>query len=156
MTIELYYKPNKRGGARISITDSMPESVKEAQRSVAAAQGLLPVSNLSERPAPTPFGVYREVLSPVTDQYGGVIGYSQSWTFMPSRVHLSQAKLVADKVIAPLVETLAPLITQDPDLSAWWANDMTYVRGSVMAQKAMTALGMTQEQIEEIALRCRG
>ena len=27
---------------------------------------------------------------------------------------------------------------------------------SVMAQKAMTALGMTQEQIEEIALRCRG
>lgn len=154
--MELYYKPNKRGGARVSITDAMPESVKEAQRSVAAAQGLLPVSNLSERPAPTPFGVYREKLSPVTDQYGGVVGYSQSWEFRPNRIRLSQVKLVADKAIAPLVETLAPLITQDPDLSAWWANDMTYVRGSAMAQKAMATLGMTQEQVEEIALRCRG
>lgn len=154
--MELYYKPNKRGGARITITDDMPEEVKTAQRAIATAQGLLPVSNVTPRPEPTRFGMYREEFKPVTDEYGGVVGYSQSWVFLPVRVRLSQAKLVADPAIAPMVATLAPMLQQDEKLASWWANDMTYVRGSEMAQKAMEVFGMTQEQIEQIALRCRG
>lgn len=154
--MELYYKPNRRGGARITITDDMPEEVKSAQRSIATAQGLLPVSNVSPKPAYTPFGTYRERLLPVTDEYGGVTGYSQSWTFMPARIHLSQAKLISDPDIAPLIATLAPMLQQDAQLASWWANDMTYVRGSEMAAKAMEVFGMTEEQVEQIALRCRG
>ena len=153
--MELYYKPNKRGGARVTITDDMPDAVKTAQRAIAAQQGMLPVSNVAPRPQATPFGVYAEKLLPVTDEYGGITGYSQSWVFAPVRVHLSQAKLISDEAIAPLLETLAPALSQDPELVAWWANDMTYVRGSAMAQKAMTAFGMTQEQLEAVALRCR-
>ena len=154
--MELYYKPNKRGGARITVTDDMPDEVKAAQRAIAATQGLLPVSNVMPRPAATPFGVYAERMLPVTDEYGGVTGYSQSWVFSPTRIHLSQSRLVADPAIAPLVATLAPMLQQDEKLASWWANDMTYVRGSEMAQKAMEVFGMTQEQVEAIVLRCRG
>ena len=153
--MELYYKPNNRGGARIVITNEMSQVVKDAQREIATAQGLLPVSNVSAKPAATPFGQYTERLLPTTDEYGNVTGYVQSWDFHPARIRLSQEKILTDETIAPLVPGLIQAFSSDEQLSKWWSNDMTYVRGSEMAQRAMEVLNLTQEQLEQIALRCR-
>ena len=153
--MELYYKPNNRGGARITITDEMTDEAKAAQRAIAAAQGLLPVSNATPKPAPGPFGTYIEKMSPVTDEYGGIVGYSQSWEFHATRIRLSQEKILTSETIAPILPQLIQAFSSDEQLAGWWANDMTYVRGSAMAQRAMQVLGLTQEQLEQLALRCR-
>ncbi len=153
--MELYYKPNRRGGARIDITDGMPEEAKAAQRAVAASQGLLPVANLAPRPEPTPFGIWRERILPVTDEYGGVAGYSQSWEFRPVPVRLSQGRVMADEAVAPVLGQLAKALAGNPELAAWWAGECVYLRGSEKAALLMEALGMDEAAFEALALRCR-
>ena len=154
--MELYYKPNNRGGARIEIPDDAPKAFADAQRAIASSQGLLPVSNWTPRPKGDMFEmVVGERFLPVTDEYGGVTGYSHAWEIRPRRIKLSQAKLMADKDIAPILQTLAPAVAENPSLSAWWANDMTYVRGSEMANLAMQTLGISRDKLEEIVIRCK-
>ena len=153
--MEIYYKPNNRGGARIEIDDSLTDEAVAAQRAVVASQGLLPVSNVSPRPKPTPFGVWHERIVPVTDEYGGVTGYSQSWEFRPLPIRLSQGRLMADEAMAPCLPRLAAALSEDDGLAAWWAGECVYMRGSETAARLLEAIGMDEASFEPVALRRR-
>ena len=153
--MEIYYKPNNRGGARVTIDDAMSEDAAATQRAVAAAQGLLPVANVAPRPKPTPFGIWHERILPVTDEYGGVTGYSQSWEFRPVPVRLDQGRLMADEAVAPVLDRFAKALADNQPLAAWWAGECVYLRGSEKASLLLEALGMDEAAFEAVALRCR-
>lgn len=151
---ELYYKPapnNMGPGATLAVTDDMIQEVADAQRAMAAAQGYLPVTNYTPAPElPGFFGLYQPTYARTNDGEGYLI----TWTFRARPVRLSQAKILADEAIAPLLPTLAPALAQDEQLAKWWTSNMTYLRGSPMAARAMEVLNVTQEQLEAIARRC--
>lgn len=154
--MELYYKPNGRGGARVCIPDGSVPEVVAAQREIAASQGLLPV-RVAEggRPSSDRFGYYAERFVPVTDEAGGTVGYAQRFDYHAVPVRLSQEKLLAHPMIAPRLAGLAPAVAGDAELASWWSGNLTYVRGSAMALKAMAVLGVSQDELERVVLECR-
>ena len=154
--MEMYYKPNGRAGSRIVITDDMPAELQAVQRTIAAASGMLSVSGYSDRPAPSRFGIYTEKFTPVADGNGVVTGYTHSWEFRPFRIPLSQEKILTDETVAPILVQLIEQFSGDPELVSWWTSDCAYVRGSAIAARAMQILGLTQEELEAVVLRCRG
>lgn len=155
--MELYFKPNAAGGgSRILITDGMSDQMKEAQRAVAKAAGMLPVEGYEARPAPCLFGAYAEKILPVTDRKGEVVSYAHSWVFTPFRLRLSQEKLIADPVVAPSLPKLVEECACDPGLAAWWTGTPTYTRGSAIAERVIGALGLDEARFESAVLRCRG
>lgn len=153
--MEMYYKPGARGGSRVCIPDGSAPEVVAAQREIAAAQGLLPVRAAGERPAGGRFGIYNERFAPVTDESGTTVAYAQRWEFHAFPVRLSQEKLLAHPAIAPRLAELAPSVAGDAELAAWWSGNLTYVRGSAMALKAMAVLGISQDELERVVLECR-
>jgi len=153
--MEIYYKLNSRGGARVTIADTMAEEAKEAQRAVAVAQGLLPVANVQPRPAATPFGIWHERLLPAADEYGYVMGYTQRWEFRPLPIRISQEKFLADETVAKALKKFLKALQADASLAAWWANDTSYVRGSETADLLVKALGLAAEEVEAAVIRSR-
>lgn len=153
--MELYYKPSAMRGSRIIIPDNATEDVINAQRKMAADLGLLPVRNYTERPAHD-FFVYPPVerFEVVKDDLGNDIAYNHSWVTKARVVRLSQEKILADAAIAPLLPALSAAMAGNAILANWWASNLSYVRGSQVAQVAMETLGLTQEQLESLAKRC--
>lgn len=153
--MELYYKPSAMRGARIVIPDNATEDVITAQRKMAADLGLLPVLNYTKRPAHD-FFVYPPVerFEAVKDDLGNDIAYNHSWVTKARVIKLSQEKILADAMIAPLLPRLSAAMASNAVLANWWASNLSYVRGSHVARVAMETLGLTQEQLESLAKRC--
>ena len=122
--------------------------VAEAQIAVLVAQGWLPLRE-AERPQDTPFLIWSDAYA-VTD--GEVI---QTWWSAPLVIRLDREKLIGAATAGGWLDGAIAYFEADPTAQDWWANNMTYVEGSPMAEAAMAALGLTLEQAHALVLQCR-
>lgn len=122
--------------------------VAEAQAAVLAAQGWMPVRE-AERPADSAFLIWSDDYA---EEGGGV---TQSWWSAPRVIRLDREKLIGAAAAGGWLNAAIAYFEADQAAQDWWANNMTYVEGSPMAQAAMAALGLTLEQAHALVLQCK-
>lgn len=126
------------------------ETLRIRHQSLLAQQGYLPVLNYKEPRTQMPFAY-------VTEKFEAVDGGArQTIVETPRKVRVSQEKLLRHPAIQARLGDLMEALVADAQLSYWWTSDLCYLRGSPMALRAMAVFGMTQEQMEQIVLACRG
>ncbi|MGN0843668.1 MAG: hypothetical protein ACI4QT_00435 [Kiritimatiellia bacterium] len=126
--------------------------MRTAQTALLTAQGFKPVSNMTDEVKnDIPFAIRKPVFRLSEDGESFTMNVQERCL----SVRLSQEKLVAHEAIAGKLPTLMSALQADAELQAWWCNSMNYVRHSSVAQKAMEAFGLTQEEMERIALECK-
>lgn len=145
---EFYY--NADSGNLVKIPGSWEKAVRAAQKELLLAQGYLPVPGYEPPVTQLPFALVSESFSV---QANGTVFCTR--TEKPLPIKLSQSKLLRNPIVHAKMDELMSALTADSDLSAWWASDMRYLRGSPVAAKAMAAFGLTREQMEQIVLSCR-
>ena len=134
------------------VPEEWNETMQSAQIAMLQSQGFKPVSNMTEEVFnDIPFALRKPVFKLSEDKESYTMTVNER--LLP--VRLSQEKLVANEFIASKLETLMGALQADKELQEWWCNSMNYVRGSSVAQKAMVAFGLSQEEMEKIALECR-
>lgn len=138
------------------ISDALPEDIKQLKLNLLESDGYLPVSESEPMPERSPFVRYVPTYVEKLNKSKDVVGYELSYVEQPIPMHLSQDKLLTNDFIKSQLDVMYGVLSNDPDLKDWWLNNMTYVRGSKVALKAMQLFGLTQPQIEEIALACKG
>jgi hypothetical protein len=133
------------------VPEEWSEEMQAAQIAMLQSQGFKPVSNMTEEVFnDIPFALRKPVFKLSEDKESYTMTVNER--LLP--VRLSQEKLVANEFIASKLETLMGALQADKELQEWWCNSMNYVRGSSVAQKAMIAFGLSQEEMEKIALEC--
>lgn len=142
-------------GATLVIPDGASAEIAAAQTAIAEAQGMKEVVDAGTKPAPSPFARYVERIVPEYSDEGDLVRWRRTWKELPMPIHLSQAKVLAHPVVSAKIESMIPALSSDARLVNWWTSSMTYVRGSEMAVLAMESLGLTEAEIEQIALECR-
>ena len=141
------------GKKLVHVPTEWNETMQSAQIAMLQSQGFKPVSNMTEEVFnDIPFALRKPIFKLSEDKESYTMTVNER--ILP--VHLSQEKLVANEVISSKLETLMSALQADKELQEWWCSSMNYVRGSLVAQKAMSAFGMTQEEMEKIALDCIG
>lgn len=149
----------KKTGNRMTVREVSPDwptELKTMQTTLLTQNGFLPVTEVGEECIPSRFGMPTKSWAEIVDGETGIVtGYSLTYGFRPNSIRLSQTKLLSVPAIASALQDLMEALQTDVELVEWWCNDMSYVRGSTIAAKAMSVFGLTQEQIETIALSCR-
>lgn len=144
---EYYY--NKTVASLVRIPSDWPDAAKTAQRTLLTGKGYKPVDMTGAKEDDLPFVRYHYDYKDDGDKY------TVESVPINRYVALSQDKLVRNQHIQSRMEDLMAALSGDSVLSSWWANDMRYLRGSPVAEKAMAVFGLTQEQMEQIVLACR-
>ena len=144
---EYYY--NKALASLVRIPFDWPDVAKTAQRTLLTGKGFKPVDMTGAKEDDLPFVRYHYDYKDDGDKY--------TVESIPVNLYvaLSQDKLVRNQHIQSRMEDLMAALSGDSELSFWWANDMRYLRGSPVAEKAMTVFGLTQEDLEQIVKECR-
>lgn len=145
--MKFYYNGRKLA----KVPSEWSEEMQNAQISLLTEQGFKPVENMEEEVTnDIPFAIRKPIFT-ITDDHSA---YYMAVHERCLPVRLSQEKLVAHEAIAAKLPTLMSALHADAELQSWWCNSMNYVRDSSVAQKAMEAFGLTQEEMEKIALEC--
>ena len=145
--MKFYYNGKKL----VKVPGEWTEEMQNAQIALLVSQGFKPVTNMTEEVTnDIPFALRKPVF---TISYDGE-SYTMNVQERLLPVRLSQEKLVANEVIAEKLPTLMGALQADEELRNWWCTSMEYLRYSPVAHKAMAAFGMTQEEMEKIALEC--
>lgn len=145
--MKFYYNGRKLA----KVPEEWSEEMKAAQIALLTAQGFKPVANMEEEVTnDIPFALRKSIYTLKDD--GSTYYMAVQERCLP--VRLSQEKLVAHEAIAEKLPTLMGALQSDAELQSWWCNSMNYVRESSVAQRAMAAFGLTQEEMEKIALEC--
>lgn len=140
----------------VVVPDGASGDVASALRAIADAKGMKEVVDAAPRPALSPFMHYVQRIVPEYGDDGDLVRYRRTWKGTAVPVHLSQAKVLANPVVAAKIADRVSELSANKGLVDWWTGNMTYVRGSDTAALAMEALGLTQNEIEQVALACRG
>lgn len=145
--MKFYYNGKKL----VKVPCEWTEEMQSAQIALLVSQGFKPVTNMTEEVTnDIPFALRKPVFTISDDGESYTMNVQER--LLP--VRLSQEKLVANESIAEKLPTLMGALQADDELRNWWCNSMNYVRHSSVAHKAMVAFGLTQDQIEKIALEC--
>ena len=116
------------------------QEVEAAQIAILVAQGYKPVVE-AERPEDTPYVVWS------ADYEDGESTVAESFWSSPLVIPLDRTKLLAAVQNAGLLPDAIAVFSQNEDAQAWWADNMTYVEGSPMAEAFRQAFGLTLDQI---------
>lgn len=142
-----YAKKDGSGWRLAEIANGSAEAVA-AQMAILAAQDFKPVRE-AQRPADTPYLIWSAKYGEDGDEV------AESYWSAPLVIRLDRAKVLAAVAEAGLLDTAIAYFGDDADAQNWWANSMNYVEGSPMAQAAMSALGLSLEQVHALVERCR-
>ena len=146
--MKFYYNGKKL----VKVPGEWTDEMQSAQIALLVSQGFKPVSDMTEEVTnDIPFAFRKPVFTLSDDKES----YTMTVNERPLPVRLSQEKLVANEFIASKLETLMGALQADTELQEWWCNSMNYIRGSSVAQKAMIAFGLSQDEMEKIASNCR-
>ena len=142
-----FYNPQTKTLSKVS--GVWPEDVRRTQTDMLIGSGFGEVIGYEPPKSQMPFAIVSERFE---DNGNGT--YRQVLDETPLPVKLSQDKLLGHPAVQHRLNELMAGIANDPLLSDWWNNDLRYLRGSPMAERAMRIFGMTQEQIEKIVMEC--
>lgn len=145
---EYFY--NKTSKKIVSIPDEWSAELKQAQRQMLLSNTFKPVVGTIEK-TELPFDVVHMSFAESEDGESFLAIASHKYP----KLRMSQEKLLAHPDIVPRIQNLMEVLQADSLLVDWWLNDMTYMRNSPVAMKAMEAFGLTQNQMEQIVLGCR-
>ena len=131
------------------VPGSWPDAMRASQIKFLTACGYAEIVDYDPPKSQMPIAMVRDRIERVEDG-----AYHQIVDVTPLPVKLSQEKLLAHPAIAPRITELMESIGSDAQLTDWWCNDLRYLRGSDMAQRAMALFGMDQNQIEQVVKEC--
>ena len=149
-----YYKPNdavnKNG---IEIDDSWPVDVQQMQRELAKKNGYLPLVEIGSDDT-SAFAHSTFTISPSKDDNGNPI-YIKKWKTRKIEAHLSMSSVMEYLKEIGLLEQVMKAIYSDSALSDWWVNKRTYTKDSKESKALSKRLGVPEEILEDMALKCR-
>lgn len=143
-----YWHPTSKTVSKVPGT--WAEDIRAAQINLLTGQGFLPVPDYKPLRTQMPFARVYERFWISDDEKSAV----QEIVEEPRPVRLSREKLVAHPAIQSALRTMADALTSDAELASWWTGEAVYLRGSPVAERAMSVFVMTQEQMEKIVLEC--
>lgn len=138
----------KRGFMRMVVPASWPEQLRQQQIALAQGNGYLPVTE-------TGSSEETDFVKPVMKISRYQDAYAVTWIQSPKVVRLDRTKLVAAFQGSGQIDAVSALVMSSPEFSDWYANKMTYVRGSADAVAIAQMLGLDQAGLEALVLQCR-
>lgn len=138
----------RRGLMTMSVDPSWDEGVRTNQLAIAVANGYLPLEIVGEN-------LEDDFVRSVKKVTREDDVFRLEWIQFPKVIRLDRTKLVNYFVASGAIEAVTGLVLTNEQFADWYANKMTYVRGSADAVAFSLLLGLTQDQLEALVLQCR-
>lgn len=143
-----YYNETDR--SFFTVDEGWPSQLRDATVEMLLSKGYLPIVETQNAiVAPSMFVEYEERFTKSDDG----TAFRKSDVAIPTPVAFDRDKFYAlvDEVPGGS-DALSELVSDDDEARDFWF-DPVYLRGSSMAQKLCSALGMTQDQVEGVVAR---
>ena len=115
--------------------------------------GYEPIHEIGEN-IQSAFEVSTGVITESRDSNGNP-SYTRQWTTRKLIVHISLEKAIQFLEMRNMHYKWLEKIYSDQSLLDWWLRKRTYIKGDAAHKKLCERLGVTEEFMEELALKCR-
>lgn len=149
-----YYNPESGTNADgITIDTTWPPEVQRMQKELAVKNGFLPLVDIGEKKN-TPFEASYAKIIQENDASGNPV-WKRFWISKKIRIDLSMNKMLDWFRKKNKLKDFMERVYSNTALSDWWFNDRTFQKGTLEGKKLQDLMGLSAEEMEDIALTCR-